>query len=112
MNLSHLCFLALCLFALPFSASAQQPITLTSPLDYQIFQRETRDRGSIMIRGHLALSAGKVEARILGPSVSPEWHKLALNKATGDFQSTLSSCGFYAIEVRASILQFAGKIQF
>ena len=92
------------------AAPAQQTITLSSPLDYQVFQRLTRDRGYILIRGHLAAPAGKLEARVLDtPETQParalphKWHKLAFNKATGDFAAAIPTLpgGFYTVELRA-----------
>jgi hypothetical protein len=96
---------------LPTAALAQEPITLTAPLDYQVFQRLTRDRGFILVRGHLAASADKVEARILDTSdtqpvrsLPHSWHKLALNRASGDFEAAILTPpgGFYSVEVRAT----------
>jgi hypothetical protein len=96
---------------LPTPAFAQQqPITLSAPLDYQVFQRLTRDRGYILVRGHLAAPADKIEARILDtPDTQPahalphKWHKLALNKISGEFEAALPTPpgGFYSVEVRA-----------
>jgi hypothetical protein len=102
----------LCLVLLFFSpvAQAQLPITLTSPLDYQVFQRITRDRGFIVVRGHLAPPADKLEARILDTrdtqpvhSLPRKWHKLAVNKSTSDFDAAIPTPagGFYAVELRA-----------
>jgi hypothetical protein len=101
--------LLLLLFA-SLVAHSQQAITLTSPLDYQVFQRLTRDRGFILIRGHLASPADELEARILDTrdtqpahTLPRKWRKLAINKSTGDFDSALPtpSGGFYAVELRA-----------
>src|SRR5215469_13166744 len=81
---------------LPAAASAQQPISLTAPLDYQVFQRLTRDRGFILVRGHLAAPADKVEARVLDTAdtqpthkLPNKWHNLTLNKASGDFDAAI-----------------------
>ena len=102
-------FSLLLLFAAP-AAQAQLPITLTSPLDYQVFHRITRDLGFILIRGHLSSPADKLEARILNTpdtrpahSFSRKWLKLAINKATGEFDSAIPTPagGFYAVELRA-----------
>lgn len=103
---------ALLLFSLAVVTMAQQPITLSSPLDYQIFQRLTRDRGFVLIRGHLAVAAAKIEVRILetpdtqpvpAHSLSRKWRKLAFNKTSGDFAIAIPTHagGFYSIQVRA-----------
>src|SRR5215469_14967580 len=102
---------------LPAAASAQQPISLTAPLDYQVFQRLTRDRGFIFVRGHLASPADKVEARVLETpgtdtqdtqrtphhTLPNKWHNLTHNKNTGDFDAAIPTPpgGFYSVEIRA-----------
>lgn len=104
-------------------AMAQQPTTpsaaandvlLASPLDYQVFQRETRLRGMILIRGRSAdspdnslnHSPSRVEARIVGRGIDgplvATWHKLSLDRHTGEFRGDLetSAGGFYEVDVR------------
>ena len=87
-------------------ATTTQSLQLSSPLDYQVFQRRTRLSGSIVIRGHAALPATAVEARLVGNSLagplSVRWHRIALNPSTGDFHETLATTagGFYSLEVR------------
>jgi hypothetical protein len=105
-------------FALPHNAcKAQQGaeqasfatddhIHLTSPLDFEVFQRQSREEGSISIKGRSELPVERVEARISGQSltgpVSARWHNLQLDRATGEFHAELSMAagGFYKIEVR------------
>ena len=41
-------------------------ITLTSPLNYQVFQRRTRFRGNIAVLGQAHVHADRVEARVTG----------------------------------------------
>jgi hypothetical protein len=115
MNLLRPSLLSFCLATglaslLATPAPAQQTITLTSPLDYQVFQRLTRDRGFILIRGHLTVPVAELEARILAPQTDTQpphalpnkWHKLAVNKATGDFDAAIPTPpgGFYFVELR------------
>jgi hypothetical protein len=99
-----------------FNALAQQPITLSSPRDYQIFQRLTRDRGFILIRGHLSAPADHIEVRVVehqdimieakdahpAPSPSSKWFKLVVNKVSGGFEAPLPTPagGFYDVELR------------
>jgi hypothetical protein len=81
-------------------------IHLTSPLDFEVFQRQSREEGSISIKGRSELPVERVEASISGQSltgpVSARWHKLQLDRATGEFHAELSIAagGFYKIEVR------------
>ena len=100
----------LSLIFVSLAAQAQFPITLTAPLDYQVFQRVTRDRGFILIRGHLVSPGDKLEARILNTpdtrpahSFSRKWLRIAINKATGEFDSAIATPagGFFAVELRA-----------
>lgn len=84
------------LCALSLSAAAAQTLTVTSPLDYQVFQREAPDRGVIRIQGSAACE--RVEARAGG-----EWIAAAYDPATGRFHAALphAAGGFFAVEVRA-----------
>jgi hypothetical protein len=92
--------------ALTTSATAPGDVSLTSPLDYQVFQRETRLRGIISIRGRSAGSPDKVEARIVGRStdspLAATWQKLSLDRHTGEFYGDLETAagGFYEIDIR------------
>jgi hypothetical protein len=81
-------------------------VILTSPLDYQVFQRETRLRGMISIRGRSVGSLDKVEARIAGRGIDgplvATWQKLSLDRHTREFRGDLetSAGGFYEVDVR------------
>jgi hypothetical protein len=67
-------------------ARAQGPSTLSvsSPLEYQVFQRSTRLHGAILVRGS-ALAATRVEARVEATSIEGplpnRWQRLALDQA-------------------------------
>jgi hypothetical protein len=82
-------------------------ITLTSPLQYQIFQRRTRLDGAVVVRGS-APEAVRVEARILGNSLAgpllAQWRRLPFDPATHQFSASLNTTagGFYTVEVRAT----------
>jgi carbohydrate esterase-like sialic acid-specific acetylesterase len=107
------------LAALQVSAGAQQvgaPVpptadgaslaSLSSPLDYQVFQRQSRLRGSIVVRGHVSAQADRVEVRITGKSLlgplPGKWNKIALDDKTGDFDAKLVAVagGYYAVGVK------------
>jgi Carbohydrate esterase, sialic acid-specific acetylesterase len=87
-------------------ATTTQSLQLSSPLDYQVFQRRTKLSGSIVIRGHAELPVTAVEARLAGNSLAgplaPTWHRISFNAQTGDFYDSLATTagGFYSLEVR------------
>ena len=92
--------------ALATPATAAADVILTSPLDYQVFQRETRLRGTIQIRGRLLAPADSVEVRVAGRGIdgplAATWHKLSLDQHTGEFRADLTTAagGFYEVDVR------------
>jgi hypothetical protein len=92
--------------AQPVALVADAHVHLTSPLDFEVFQRGTNEQGTISISGLSELPLDRVEARISGQSlagpVSASWHKLELDHATGEFHIRLNVAagGFYKIEVR------------
>lgn len=109
---------ALLLAALQVSAGAQQVgasaptaaadgVSVSSPLDYQVFQRQSRLRGSIVVRGHVSAQADSVEMRVLGKSLlgpfPGKWKKISLDGKTGDFDVKLVAVagGYYEVDVRA-----------
>ncbi len=109
------------LAALQLSAGAQQKGTpdsaaaidgaslasLSSPLDYQVFQRQSRLRGSIVVRGHVSVRADRVEVRVVGKSLlgplPGKWEKIALDRKTGDFDAKFIAVagGYYVVDVKA-----------
>jgi hypothetical protein len=88
----------------PSPASAS--ILLSSPLDYQVFQRETRVQGAILIRGRSLVPAEEVEARVVGQAITgplaARWQKLSLDQHTGEFHTDLTTAagGFYEVDIR------------
>ncbi len=92
----------LLLAALKLPAQRTSPATLSSPLDYQVFQRLSRDQGTILIRGHANVAADRVEARIVGLALPSKWKRLDLDRATGNFRSDnpTPAGGFYSVEVK------------
>lgn len=85
-------------------------ITLTSPLDYQVFQRSAPLKGRVLIRGQARDAAGlagtRVEARLTGNSLTgplrDTWIRLKMDKASGSFSGAIKTVpgGFYQCEVR------------
>src|SRR5215469_8225525 len=98
------------LFVLTSLASAAQPdskqLTLSSPLDYQVFQRKSIHEGTITVHGQTPPEADNIRVRITGQSISGslpgKWTKLSFNPSTHEFNSNLETAagGFYAVEVQ------------
>ncbi|HZY61416.1 MAG TPA: sialate O-acetylesterase [Edaphobacter sp.] len=92
-------------------ATVPQAISITSPMDYQVFQRQSRLRGTIVLKGHVAVPADHIEVRVTGKSLlgplPGKWKKISLNGKAGDFNTRLVGVagGYYEIDVRA----MAGK---
>lgn len=94
----------------PFALTAPSPgsarVVLALPLDYQVFQRETRFKGAILIHGRSLVPTDAVEARAVGQAITgplaAKWHKLSLDRRTGEFYAHLKTAagGFYEIDVR------------
>jgi len=88
------------------AASLASHITLASPMDYQVFQRQTKMRGAIAVRGEADLAVAKVEARITGNGLAGplagHWQKVLVDPRTGEFHSDVAttSGGFYSVEIR------------
>ncbi|WP_188760170.1 sialate O-acetylesterase [Edaphobacter acidisoli] len=85
--------------------AGSETVTLTSPLDYQVFQRKTRIRGSILVEGTIAGKVSRVQARILGPELAQNaerWRRVSLNHGNGHFHGSLPAPagGFYQVEVQ------------
>jgi hypothetical protein len=78
-------------------AAAAQPLTLTSPRDYQVFQRQTRTTGTVLVSGRTATECDRVEARASGP-----WAAIPFDAAMHQFHGNLAEAagGFFAVEVR------------
>jgi hypothetical protein len=89
----------------PAAATAGTEITLASPLNYQVFQRSSRFKGEIEIRGQAHVPADRAEARLTGNSLRGplpgNWQRLKLDRDKGTFGAGLTAIpgGFYQLEV-------------
>ena len=96
-------FIALVFFAVRLEA---QTLRVTSPLDYQVFQRLTREMGTIVVRGHAEAGVKSVRVSVNGQSIlgqfSRSWSDI-LPGPGGEFHARLdvSAGGFYSVEVQA-----------
>lgn len=81
-------------------------LSLSSPLEYEVFQRETRASGRVLVQGHLGVKADRVEACVLNGARwwrgRRRWTLLAVD-ATGGFHGEMQAAagGFYKVEVKA-----------
>jgi hypothetical protein len=81
-------------------------ISVSSPSDYQVFQRSTSLKGKIEIRGKALVPADLAEARLMGTSLRgplpDRWIRLSFHKSTGEFHASLPAAagGFYQLQVR------------
>lgn len=88
-------------------------IALTSPLNYQIFQRTTREQGKLIIAGSVFPKNNKtvppdaLEARLTGKSILGDlpgkWQRLPFDSRVASFRGQLPAPagGWYRLEVRA-----------
>lgn len=100
----------LAILGTPFQLNAQKTIdrllTLASPADYQVFQRQSALSGSILIQGHASPESSRVQVRIAGQSIRGplpgRWTNIPMDKLNGNFHSEVSAGagGFYVVEVR------------
>jgi len=94
----------------PGKAGGDAPIVLrvTSPLDYQVFQRRSRRQGSVAVRGVAEGDYDAIRVRLTGKSFTGElagnWQPLQFNPNNHEFQGEIptSSGGWYRVEVRAT----------
>lgn len=81
-------------------------LSVGSPADYEVFQRQSRMAGEVLIRGQVNASAGQVEARVLcGARWLRRWRRwtpIPSSQATGEFRGEVPATagGLYKVEVR------------
>jgi hypothetical protein len=105
----------------PVNPPPQPPavVRIESPADFQVFQRQVRLRGSILLRGEAPPGSDRVEVRVLGKSLAGDlpdkWEKIALILGGGGppigpmagqprrYQGAVPTTpgGWYSVEVRA-----------
>ncbi len=85
---------------------AVDTLQLTSPLPYQVFQRQSATSGRVLVQGQAPSTAHRVEARLLGHGpdrrLSTRWRHVTVGPVTGVFRSELQAPagGWYACEIR------------
>jgi hypothetical protein len=88
----------LALLALLTRMSAANPsLTLLSPRDFQVFQRQTRTHGMVTVDGR-AEDGSTVEVRVMGR----EWETLPIDRRTGTFHASLATPagGWFQVDAR------------
>ena len=79
---------------------------LSSPLDYQVFQRQPTGRGMVRVSGHAPGNVVRLEARFTGRSRQTElpgdWRAVEISRQDGSFETNiyLPDGGWYTGEVR------------
>lgn len=93
-------FAALCLLLSPAGCTNLQ---LSSPLNHQVVQRASKDRGILSITGTGVRTGAEIEARVVGEKEAGGWQKLAPVFEQDAFRATLEAPagGWFRLEVRA-----------
>src|ERR1700685_3550937 len=82
------------------------PIALESPRDFQVFQRQARTLGTILVTGRALVDCERVEARLTGNSsfgkLPGEWEALSFDRQSGVFRGNIriAAGGWYRFELR------------
>ncbi len=88
-------------------APDQTELRVLAPRNYQVFQRQSRSRGTVRINGRIRGRCDRAEARILGTSsaglLPGRWQTIAAGRAAHSFFAELpvTPGGWYRVEVRA-----------
>ncbi|MBI5685387.1 MAG: hypothetical protein HZC54_09905 [Verrucomicrobia bacterium] len=92
----------------PAVEEVEQDLTLLSPRNFQVFQRQSRFRGRILVSGRVKPECDAIEARLSGKSLEgqrlpDEWLPVPLERHTRSFYAELPTPagGWYALQVRA-----------
>lgn len=88
------------------AAQAEPGLVLTSPLDYQVVQRDAGNCGVIEVSGKLDAAdgkAGSISARLVAETKEGPWRPLTAAGKDGEFRATLKvpAGGWYRLEVRS-----------
>jgi hypothetical protein len=107
-RLTTLLFFCACV-APTFAEDAKQPeLTVLSPRQLQVVQRESRDLGKVLVSGCVKSDCDKIEARFSGKGIAgdlpDQWQNVEYNMAGKSFRgwAKVPAGGWYKVEVRAS----------
>jgi hypothetical protein len=95
-------FILVLVFAARAQGGDQNPIELTSPLDYQVFQRQTRATGSILLQGHLTVD-GMLQCHSTAAPAA-DWQSITVDPKTHNFKTTIltPAGGWYRLDLRVT----------
>jgi hypothetical protein len=94
------------LLALAVPAVFGQTVTLHSPRDYQVFQRQSKTLGTIRIAGNANVPCDRAEVALSGDSpfgkLPAGWQPATLDPQSGAFHAELelAAGGWYTVELR------------
>ena len=93
-------FATLCLL---LSSAGCASLQLSSPVEHQVIQRASKDRGTITIRGSGVAESAAIEARVVGEKLAGDWQRIDAVFADDAFRTTLEAPagGWFRLEVRA-----------
>ena len=86
-------------------AAGNPTLVLSSPQDYQVFQRQMRTRGEIIVDGHAdGIPVPVLEVK-LAEVAGQEWKALAVDPKTGAFHASVAAPagGWYRLEARLTV---------
>ena len=92
--------------------AAEGPLTVLSPSDYQVFQRQTMLAGKVRLSGTVPPACDQVQARLTGAGLKGAlpgtWQDVPFDKVCHSYRAELptQAGGWYQLEVRALL---AGK---
>lgn len=91
------------------NAFAVAALSITSPLELQVFQRARRAEGSVRVAGKVAGGCDKVQVRFIGKdldgkALGGEWQDVACDAKNGAFAAnfTVAAGGWHSAEFRAT----------
>ena len=82
-------------------------LTVYSPREYQVFQRQSKTQGQMLVAGAVLVPCDKVEVRLTGTGLQgklpDKWQPLPLEKLRRTFRAelTVPAGGWYQVEFRA-----------
>jgi len=95
-------FFLLFLLSVVYNCEAR-PVNLQSPVDYQVFQRFAKDRGTVLIAGNCGnMRAGIIEMRVGAIPAYRVWTPVHATISDSSFQCSvvLPAGGWYKLEIR------------
>jgi hypothetical protein len=82
-------------------------LAVSSPAEYQVFQRYSRNRGQITVQGKVKVPCDAVQVRLTGESLEGKlpgkWQNVVFDRANRTFDTTLPAPagGWYKVELQA-----------